>query len=67
MKEEPSYELIGLDSHGLMFVPIGVIPPAEGDIAALDIEDTVIADSNPVGISAQILKDTIGTIERWLA
>gem|GEM_PF-2345200 len=67
MKEEPSYELIGLDSHGLLFIPIGVVPPAEGDIAVLDLDDTVIADSYPVGISAQILKDTLGAVKRRLA
>ena len=37
MKEEPSDELIGLESHGLLFIPIGIVPPAEGDIAVLDM------------------------------
>ena len=67
MKKEPSNELIGLESHGLLFIPIGIVPPAEGDIAVLDIEDTVIADSDPVGISAQVLKDTLGAVKRRLA
>ena len=67
MKEEPSDELIGLENHGLLFITIGIVPPAEGDIAVLDFEDTVIADSYPVGISAQILKDTLGAVERWFA
>ena len=66
MKEEPSDELIGLESHGLLFIAIGVVPPAEGDIVVLDIEDTVIADSDPMGISAQIFKDTFGPIKRRL-
>ena len=55
MKEEPSYELIDLESHGLLFIAIGIISPAEGDMAVPDICDTVIADSDPVGISAQVL------------
>jgi hypothetical protein len=67
MKEEPSYELIGLESHDLFFITIGIVPPAEGDIAVLDFEDTIIADSDPVGISAQILKDTLSAVERRLA
>ena len=67
MKEEPSDELIGLERHGLLFISIGIVPPAEGDITVLDLEDTVIADSDPVGISAQVLKDTLGTVEGWLA
>jgi len=35
MKEEPSDELIGLESHDLLFIPVGIVPPAEGDIAVL--------------------------------
>jgi len=67
MKEEPSDELIGLESHGLLFITISIVPPAEGDIAVLDLEDTVIADRDPVGISAKVLKDTLSAIERRLA
>jgi hypothetical protein len=67
MKKEPSDELIGLESHDLLFIPVGIVPPAEGDIAVLDLEDTVITDNDSVGISAQVLKDTLGSIERRLA
>ena len=67
MKKEPSDELIGLESHGLLFITIGIVPPAEGDIAVLHLEDTVIADSDPVGISAKVLKDTFSAVERWFA
>jgi hypothetical protein len=67
MKKEPSDELISLESHGLLFITIGIVPPTEGDVAVLDVEDTVIADSDPVGISAQVLKDTLGAIKRRLA
>jgi hypothetical protein len=67
MEEEPSDELIGLEGHGLLFVTIGVVPPAEGDITIPDLEDTIIADSDPVGISAEIFEDTLGTIEGRLA
>ena len=67
MKEEPSDELSGLERHSLLFIPIGVVPPAERDSAVLDCEYTVIADSDPVGISAQVFKDALGTIEGRLA
>jgi hypothetical protein len=67
MKKEPSDELIGLESHGLLFIAIGIVPPAEGDIAILNSEDTVIADSDPVGISAQVLKYPLGAVKRRLA
>jgi hypothetical protein len=67
MKKEPSYELIDLESHDLFFITIGIVPPAEGDIASLKFEDAIITDSGPVGISAQILKNTLSSVERWLA
>jgi hypothetical protein len=67
MKEEPSDELIGLESHSLLFIPIGIVAPTEGDIAVLGFDNTVIADRDPVGISAQVLKDSFSAVEGRLA
>jgi hypothetical protein len=67
MKKEPSYELIGFDSHGLFFITICIVPPAERNIAVLDFQDAIVTDSDPVGISAQILKDTLSSVKRRLA
>jgi len=33
----------------------------------MDVEDAVIADCDPVGISAEVLKDTLNAIEGGLA
>ena len=33
----------------------------------MDVEDAVIGDGDPVGISAEVLKDTLDAIERGLA
>ena len=33
----------------------------------MDVEDAVIADGDPVGISAEVPKDTLDAIERGLA
>ena len=55
MKQEPSDELIRLDRHGLLCITLGVVPPAEGNLAVVHIEDTVITDGYPVGISTQVL------------
>ena len=40
------------------------IPPPEKDFAVLNIEDAVIPDGDPVGISAEILENTFGTA-KW--
>jgi len=63
MEQESSDELLGLQRHDLLFVPSGVIPPSEGNRTVLESKDTVIADGDSVGISAQILKDPLGTVE----
>ena len=63
MKKEPSDKLISLERHGLLTVIVGIISPEKRDIAIPDVEDAVIADRDPVGISAEVLKDTLGAIE----
>jgi hypothetical protein len=67
MEEEPSDKLVGLEGHGLLTVMVGIIPTSEGNIAVLDGEDAVITDRDPMGISAQVLKDPLGAIEGWFA
>ena len=58
-----SDELVDLQRHNLLLIAICIITPQERDLAVLDIEDAVIADSDPVGISAQVLKDPSGSVE----
>ena len=63
VKQEPSDKFISLERHGLFAVIVGIIPPEKRDIAIPVGEDAVIADGDPVGISAEVLKDTFGAIE----
>lgn len=63
MKQEPSDELVSLERHGLLTVVVCIISPSKGNIAVLVGEDAVIADRNPVSISAEVLKDPLGAIE----
>ena len=63
MKKEPSDELVSLERHGLLTVVVCIISPSKGNMAVLDGEDAVIADRNPVSISAEVLKDPLGAIE----
>jgi hypothetical protein len=67
MKKESSDKFICLQRHGLFTVVVCIISPEERDIAVMDIKDAVIADRDPVSISAEVLKDTLGTIEGRLA
>jgi len=65
VKQEPSNKFIDLERHGLFAVIVGIISPEKGDIALPDIEDAVIADGDPVCISAEVLKNSFGAIEGW--
>ena len=67
MKKEPSDELAGIQSHYFHFLVVGIVSPEKGHFPVLNVEDTVIADSDPVGISAQVLKDTLGAVKRRFA
>lgn len=63
VKQEPSDKFICFERHGLLAVSVCIVPPEEGNIAVLDGEDAVIADGDPVGISAEVLKNAFGTIK----
>src|SRR4030042_2361406 len=63
MKKEPSDELVSRERHGLLTVVVCIISPSKGNIAVPDGEDAVIADGDPMGISAEVLKYPLGAIE----
>jgi len=67
MKKEPSDKLVGLEGHGFLTVMVGIIWPEEGNLAVLEGEDAVISDGDPVDISAEVLKDSLGIIEGGFA
>ena len=57
MEQEPADKLRSLQSHDFLFVPIGIITPGEKDMSVFHLEDAVIPDSDPVGISSQIINE----------
>ena len=67
MEEEPSDELLSFERHGLLFIAVSIIPPPEGDLTVLELEDTVIADCDPVSIPAEVLQNPFGPGKRRFA
>jgi hypothetical protein len=63
VKKEPSDKFICLQRHGLFAVLVGIISPEKRNIAIPVGEDAVIADGDPVGISAEVLENTFGATE----
>ncbi len=65
MKKESSDKLVSLEGHRLLTVMVGIIPPEEGNLAVAEGEEAVITDCDSMGISAEVLKDSVGAIEGW--
>jgi len=63
MEEESSDKFICPEGHGLLAVTVCIISPEEGDHAVSVVEESVIADGNPMGISAKVLEDPFGAIK----
>jgi hypothetical protein len=67
VEEKPSDKFICCECHSLLTVIVGIIPPEERNIAVPIVQESVIAYSDPVSISAEILENTLGAAERRFA
>ena len=63
MQQEPSDKFICLELHGLFTAIVGIISPEKRNIAIPVGRDAIIADRDPVGISAEVLKYPLGATE----
>src|SRR5258708_5321253 len=61
--EEAANELIGRQRHGagLVLVLAAVVLPLESDLAVVGREQTLVGDSYPVGVAAQIFDHLRGS------
>ena len=57
MKKKSSDKFMATQGHYFSLSTIGIITPEKGDLALFKFDDTVIADSNSVSISAEVVKD----------
>src|SRR5208283_4397385 len=67
MQKEPSDELIGIHSHNFLPVAVSIVTPEESYFAVFNFQDAIIAYSYPVGIPAQILKNSVNAVKRRFA
>ena len=63
MEQEPPQKLIGGDSHQSLLAAMGIIFPAEGDLAIGNVDDPVIGDRDAVRVPGQILEDVLRSSE----
>jgi len=63
MQQEPSQELLGGNCHQPLLVLMGIIFPAEGDLAIGNVYDPVVGDGDAMRVAGQIVEDMFGSSE----
>jgi len=66
MQQETANKLIDIQAHHLLTRVVAVILPVKTDLAIDAIDQTLIGNSHPMRITAQILKDLLRAAKRWL-
>ena len=64
VQQEPSQKLVGGNGHLALLVAVGVVFPTEGDRLAVEGDEPVIRDGDPMSIPGQVLQQVIGAAER---
>ena len=59
-------ELDRVERHGPLASSLGVVLPAEGNLAILQTEQATVADGRLVRVSSQVLQDSRGSSPWWL-
>ena len=67
VQQKAPEKLVGFKRHHLLAVMMPVVLPAEGDAAALDPDQPVVGDGDPVGVAAEISNTCSGPPNGGLA
>ena len=59
-------KLVGVETHHLGLVAIGVVAPPEADVLPVELDETVVADGGLVGVAPEIGQHLAGAGERGL-
>ncbi|MCU1273015.1 MAG: hypothetical protein JWO48_446 [Bryobacterales bacterium] len=63
MEQKPTQKLLGGHGHQPLLALMGVIFPAEGDLAIGEVHDPVVGDGDAMRVAGQIVKDMFGSPE----
>ncbi len=64
MQQEAADELIGVQSHGLFAIAVGVIAPVKAHVLSVEINQAVVGDGNLVGVASEVGQHLCGAGER---
>lgn len=65
-KEEATDELVRIQRHEAEAAAVAVVPPAEGDLAVLELDQAVIGEGHPMRVASQVVEDLGGAAEGGL-
>jgi hypothetical protein len=66
VERKPAQKLARRQRHLTLFVAVSIVFPAKGNVLTVECQQPVVADGNPVGVAAEILKYLAGSAERGL-
>lgn len=63
VEQKASQELVHGQGHEALLVAVGGVSPAEGDLVARQGNETMVGDSHPMSVGAQVVEDILGAPE----
>ena len=66
VEKEPAKKLEWVEAHGSLNVVVGVVLVAESDLTVVEGDEPLVGDSDPMGVSGEVLEHLLGTTERGL-
>ena len=67
VNQETSDELVGGNRHHSLLVAASVVPPTEGDVVAVEGDESVVGDGDAMGIASEIANTCSGPPKAGLA
>ena len=66
MQQETSQELLRGECHLSLFIAVGIVFPAKGNLVMLEGEQAVVGDGDAMGVAGEIAQHMMGSTEGWL-
>jgi len=66
MQEEAAQELIQGYGHQFLLIVVSRVPPAKGDVAVGQRDQSMVGDGDAMGVTAEIVEHILGAPEGWL-
>ena len=63
MEQEPPQKFLGGHSHQPFLVLVGIVFPAESDLAVGKVHDPVVGDGDAMRVAGQVMQDVFGPAE----